>query len=44
MDSGNYQYAAAIGVIQTVMMVAIVVALRAAFGVRLEQTMGRGGA
>jgi iron(III) transport system permease protein len=44
MDSGNYQFAAAIGVIQTVMMVAIVFAMRAAFSIRLEQTMGRGGA
>ena len=43
MDSGNYQYAAAIGVIQTAMMIAIVGVLRAAFRIRLEQTMGRGG-
>ena len=44
MDSGNTQFAAVVGVIQTVMMLAIVVGLRAAFGVKLESTMGRGGA
>ncbi len=43
MDSGNYQYAATIGVIQTLMMIGIVVVLRGAFRIRLEQTMGRGG-
>ena len=44
MDSGNTQFAAVVGVIQTVMMMAIVLGLRAAFGVKLERTMGRGGA
>ena len=44
MDSGNTQFAAVVGVIQTVMMVGIVIGLRTAFGVKLERTMGRGGA
>jgi iron(III) transport system permease protein len=43
MDSGNYQIAAVVGVIQTLMMVAIVFGMRALFGVKLERTMGRGG-
>lgn len=41
MASGNYQFAAAIGVVQTVIMVAIVVVTRAIFRVRLEQTVAK---
>ncbi len=41
MDSGNYQFAAAIGVIQTLMMIALIFITRAVFKVRLEKTLGR---
>jgi len=39
MDSGNYQLAAAIGVVQTLLMLALVIGVRALFGVRLESAM-----
>ena len=41
MDSGNYQFAAAAGVVQTLMMIALVVITRAVFRVRLEQSLAR---
>ena len=40
MDSGNYQFAACVGVVQTVIMVGLVFGARAAFGIRLERSMG----
>ena len=40
MDAGNYQFAAAIGVVQTVMMMMLVVMTRAVFQVKLEKTVG----
>lgn len=40
MDAGNYQFAAAVGVIQTVMMLLLVVLTRAVFRVKLEKTVG----
>ena len=40
MDAGNYQFAAAIGVVQTVMMMMLVVMTRAVFRVKLEKTVG----
>ena len=39
MDAGNYQFAAAIGVIQTLMMIALVVITRRIFRVQLEKTI-----
>lgn len=41
MDAGNYQFAAAIGMIQTLMMVALVVVTRAIFRVRLENALAK---
>jgi iron(III) transport system permease protein len=41
MDSGDYQFAAAIGVIQTLIMIGLVVAVRALFGVRMESAFSR---
>ncbi len=41
MDAGNYQFAAAIGMIQTLMMVALVVLTRWIFGVRLENALAK---
>jgi iron(III) transport system permease protein len=38
MDAGNYQFAAALGVVQTVMMIALVMITRAVFRVKLEKT------
>ena len=43
MDSGNYQFAAAVGVVQTVLMILLVVGTRAVFRVRLENAIGKGG-
>ena len=40
MDAGNYQFAAAIGVVQTVMMLLLVVVTRLVFRVGLEKTAG----
>ena len=37
MDSGNYQFAAAIGVVQTLIMVALVLGARRIFGVQLAR-------
>ena len=39
MDAGNYQLAAAIGVVQTLLMIGLVYVTRAAFGVRLEKSL-----
>jgi iron(III) transport system permease protein len=41
MDAGDYQFAAAIGVVQTVIMIGLVVATRAVFRVRLETALGK---
>jgi len=41
MDAGNYQFAAAIGMIQTLMMVALVVLTRWIFRVRLENALAK---
>lgn len=41
MDAGNYQFASALGVVQTLMMIALVVITRALFNVRLEQAMAK---
>lgn len=41
MDAGNYQFAAAIGVIQTLMMMALVIMTRAIFHVRLENAFAK---
>jgi iron(III) transport system permease protein len=40
MDAGNYQFAAAVGVTQTVMMLLLVVITRAVFRVKFEKAMG----
>jgi iron(III) transport system permease protein len=42
MDAGNYQLAAAVGVVQTVMMILLVVITRAAFGIKLENALAKG--
>ncbi|MEP7205650.1 MAG: iron ABC transporter permease [Casimicrobiaceae bacterium] len=41
MDAGNYQFASALGVIQTLIMMALVVATRAIFNVQLEKTLAK---
>ena len=41
MDAGNYQFAAAIGVIQTLMMMGLVIATRAIFRVRMENALAK---
>jgi len=41
MDAGNYQFAAALGVIQTLMMMALVIITRAIFRVRLENALAK---
>jgi iron(III) transport system permease protein len=41
MDAGNYQFAAAIGVIQTIIMMALVMITRAIFRVRLENAVAK---
>lgn len=41
MDAGNYQFAAAIGMIQTLIMVALVFVTRAIFRVRLENALAK---
>jgi iron(III) transport system permease protein len=41
MDAGNYQFAAAIGVIQTLMMMALVIITRAIFRVQLEKALAK---
>ncbi|MDP3715174.1 MAG: hypothetical protein Q8R21_02065, partial [Burkholderiales bacterium] len=41
MDAGNYQFAAAIGVIQTVMMIALVIFTRAIFRVQMEKALSK---
>ncbi len=41
MDAGNYQFAAAIGVVQTVMMVALVIFTRAVFRVQMEKALSK---
>lgn len=41
MDAGNYQFAAAIGVIQTIMMIALVIFTRAIFRVQMEKALSK---
>ena len=41
MDAGNYQFAAAIGVVQTLLMLALVIGTRAIFNVGLERALGK---
>lgn len=41
MDAGNYQFAAAIGVVQTVMMIALVIFTRAIFRVQMEKALSK---
>ncbi len=41
MDTGNYQFAAAVGVLQTLMMVALIVLTRVVFRVRLESAFSK---
>ncbi|OWT80411.1 MULTISPECIES: iron ABC transporter permease [unclassified Achromobacter] len=41
MGSGNYQFAATLGVVQCLIIVVLMVAIRALFGIRLERTMGK---
>ena len=41
MDAGDYQFAAAIGIVQTLIMIGLVVIVRALFGVRLESAFSR---
>ncbi len=42
MDAGDYQFAAAIGFVQTVIMLAVVYAAQAIFRVRLDRAFGEG--
>jgi iron(III) transport system permease protein len=44
MDAGDYQFAAAIGFVQTVIMLAVVYAAQAIFRVRLDRAFGQGAA
>jgi iron(III) transport system permease protein len=44
MDAGNYQFAAAVGVVQTMLMLLLVIGTRAIFDVGLERALGKGGA
>jgi iron(III) transport system permease protein len=44
MDAGNYQFAAAIGVVQTALMLLLVIGTRLVFNVGLERALGKGGA
>jgi iron(III) transport system permease protein len=41
MDAGDYQFAAAIGIVQTLVMIGLVVAVRAIFAVRLDAAYTR---
>lgn len=41
MDAGNYQFAAAVGLVQTLIMLAVIAVTNTVFGVRLERTLGR---
>ena len=43
VEAGNFQFAAAIGVVQTVFIVLLVSVVRIVFNIRLEQEMGRKG-
>ncbi|WP_254740975.1 ABC transporter permease [Alsobacter ponti] len=42
MESGNFQFAAAVGVVQSMIMVALVVITRLAFRVNLEKALAKG--
>lgn len=39
MDAGHYQFAATVGVVQTVFMIGLVLGVRAIFRIKLEETM-----
>jgi iron(III) transport system permease protein len=41
MDAGEYQFAAAIGIVQTILMIALVVVTRMVFGVQLEKAVAK---
>ncbi|OWT62073.1 ABC transporter permease [Candidimonas nitroreducens] len=41
MGSGNYQFAATLGVLQCMIIIILVVAIRALFGIKLERAMGK---
>lgn len=41
MESGNFQFAAAVGIMQSVIMLGLVILTRALFGVRIEAVAGR---
>jgi iron(III) transport system permease protein len=41
MGSGNYQFAATLGVVQCLIIIILMVAIRALFGIRLERAMGK---
>jgi iron(III) transport system permease protein len=42
VDDGEYQFASALGVIQTVIMIGLVVATRVLFRVKLERAISAG--
>ncbi len=41
VQAGGFQFAAAVGVVQTVMLVVLILATRFIFGLRLERTLGK---
>jgi iron(III) transport system permease protein len=41
MESGNFQFAAAVGILQSLIMVGVVVLTRWAFRIKLENAMAR---
>src|SRR5262245_165237 len=43
MDAGNYQFAAAIGVVQTAIMIALIFVTRNVFKIQLESTVSKSG-
>ena len=43
MDAGNYQFAAAIGVVQTLIMISLIFITRRIFRIQLEKTISKSG-
>ena len=41
VQAGSFQFAAAVGVVQTVMLIVLILATRFVFGLRLERTLGK---
>jgi iron(III) transport system permease protein len=41
VQAGGFQFAAAVGVVQTVMLIVLILATRFVFGLRLERTLGK---